>query len=448
MTRPARDASHKEAIHGALSSDFARGGAVDPQPLQVPHSLLLAVHLSQTAVAGIFCWICLGAYRGALSPELQRWWLTCLVLLATAWMAAPPLFAGLWRFAPPTEARLSFWEFYWISLMAPPISIVALVPRSMRRWMQGVARRRRAGASLLLGVFTTWPIMLVAAYLACDRALPRTLVEEASLSPYWSVVLVYGTCLVLPLALTGAAVLVRRRRLVQGASAHEAIAGSGALVPGEATVTGVVELADGETRAVRLEIDQHGTEQESSGSWSHTWTEAGRRLTVHPFYLRTPAGQRVRVLAGDDARLMDALDGKILVNRAERICSAELTPRETVSAFGHLSRGRDPEAAPEAGYRSSAIGWVLVPPDGGKMLLSSYPIDRPFHERAFRILWSVVLVLAVVAAAQCTLLGYHLRVWFGEPLAASVKEATLVREKTDDGYEIKRVVTVTLPGAR
>ena len=64
-----------------------------------------------------------------------------------------------------------------------------------------------------------------------------------------------------------------------------------------------------------------------------------------------------RVLAGDTAKLMDALDGKILVNRTARTCSAELSPGEAISAFGQLSRERDPEAAPEAGYRSAAIGW-------------------------------------------------------------------------------------------
>src|SRR5688572_7619163 len=148
MTRPARDASHKEAIHGALSSDFARGGAVDPQPLQVPHSLLLAVHLSQTAVAGLFCWICLGVYQGSLSPELQRWWLTCLVLLATVWMGALPLFAALWRFAPPIERRLPFWAAYWLGLLALPI--VAVVVGSVRRLTQGRARRHRTEASLRL----------------------------------------------------------------------------------------------------------------------------------------------------------------------------------------------------------------------------------------------------------------------------------------------------------
>jgi hypothetical protein len=444
MAHSRRDSSPKREIHGALSYDFTRDHTGEPHRSQVPASLLLAVHLSQTAVAGIFGWGCFQAYHGTLSPQMEAWWTAWLVSLALAWLGVLPVFAWLWRFAPPIEARLSFWASYWLAALALPVSILAIAVAVLRRPSPGLAKRSRTHASLLVGVVTTWPLMQIAAYLACDEALPTTLVEEASLSPYWSFVLVYGTCLALPLALTTAALLVRRKRLIQATSAHEVSAGSGSLMPGEATVNGVIELAEGETRAVRLEIDQHGTEQESSGTWSHTWTETGRRLTVHPFYLKTRTGQRVRVLAGDEARLMDALDGKILVNRTERTCSAELTPGETVSAFGQLSRARDPEAAPEAGYRSAAIGWVLLPPEGGKMLLSSYPIDRPFHERAFRILWCVVVLLALVVASQSTFLGYHLRAVFGQRLAASVTGAKIVEEKTDDGVELKRLVTVTL----
>jgi hypothetical protein len=445
MARSRQDSSPKREIHGALSYDFTRDRTVEPHRSRVPASLLLAVHLAQTAVAGLFGWVCSRAYHGALSPQMEAWWTVCLVSLALAWMGALPIFAWLWRFAPPIEARLSFWASYWLGVLALPISILAIAVTSLRRLSPGLVKRSPTPASLLVGVVTTWPLMQAAAYLACDKALRATLMEEASLSPYWSFVFVYGTCLALPLALTTSALLVRRKRLAQATSARGVTAGSESLMPGEATVSGVVELAEGETRAVRLEIDQHGTEQESSGTWSHTWTETGRRLTVHPFYLRTRTGQRVRVLAGDQARLMDALDGKILVNRTERTCSAELTSGETVSAFGQLSRGRDPEAAPEAGYRSAAIGWVLLPPDGGKMLLSSYPIDRPFHERAFRILWFVVVLLALVVAGQSAFVGYHLRASLGQPLAASVKEAKIVEEKTDDGVEVKRMVTVTLP---
>ncbi len=126
---------------------------------------------------------------------------------------------------------------------------------------------------------------------------------------------------------------------------------------------------------------------------------------MRPFYLRTATGDRVRVMADDDVKLMDALDGKIFVNRTSRICTAELTPGERVSAFGQLSRGLDPEAAQGMGYRSGAVGWVLWPPEGARMLISSYPIDRPFLGRARRIWRWAVLLLAVVIVTQASMLG-------------------------------------------
>ena len=424
MTGSRHDLPRERAIHRALASDGAQQDALEPEPSRVQTSLLLCLYLTQTVIAGIFCAICYWVYGGALPASLAHSWPALLAILAMAWTGALPLLAWLWRFAPSVETRLTLWGSYWIGLIALPVALLVIAVGVVRRGKREVVAPR-SELSLLAGVITTWPIMQVAAYLACEEALPVSLAEDA-LSPYWSFVLAYGACLALPLALTAMALHVRRRRLVQAANARE-IAGTGALVPGEAMVTGVVELAEGESCAVELRIDQEGTEQESSGTWSHTWTETGRRLTVRPFYLKTKAGDRVRVLAGDHVKLMDALDRKILVNRTARTCIAELTPGEAVSAFGQLFRGRDPEAVPQAGYRSSAVGWVLRAPEGGKMLLSSYPIYRPFDERARRILWWVAALLVVVVAGHVALLGYHLRVAWGERIPATVTDARIVK---------------------
>jgi hypothetical protein len=406
---------------------------------------MLSVHLTQTVLGAVFCWVCLRVYQGDVPDVLAGRWPVCLALLALAWMITLPLFAWLWSLLITIDRRLSFWTLYWLGLLGPLLLVVALVLTVSLFRARDVPNRARS--FLLLGAVTTWPIMQIAAYFACSKALPMTLVEQASLTPYWSVVCVYGLCLVLPLALVSVALRVRRARLVHAASAGHLVGGKGLLMPGEAVVWGRVQLAEGEAQAVRLEVDQLGSEAESSGTWSHTWTETSRRLTVRPFYLRTPAGERVRVLAGDNPQLMDALDGKILVNRTLRTCIAELTPRESVTAFGELLRARDPEAAPE-GYRSAAIGWVLQPPAGGRMLLCSYPIDRPFVESARRILVHVVLLLAVVAVGQCALIDYHLRVAFGQVVDASVTQARLVERETEEGKEIERHVTVALASSQ
>jgi hypothetical protein len=436
----AGDPPTQRAIQTALQSSLGERHEASA-PSRVSRSLLLAVHVAQAVLAGLFCWSCLRVYVGAPDALPGSW----LVLLALGWTAVLPLAASLWRFAIPLEQRLSWWALYWLGLLGPLLLVVAFVMgRSLLRLRSGEGQQGRP--LLLLGVVTTWPLMQVAAHLACSRALEMKVIEDSALSPYWSVVCVYGMGLVLPLALVTVALGVRRARLVHARVAGE-LGGPSVLAPGEAVVRGTVELAEGENRALRLEVDQHGTESESSGTWSQTWTETRRRLEVRPFYLRTSGGARVRVLAGDDPRLMDSLDGKILVNRTERTCVAELTPREVVTAFGELVKARDPEAVP-SGYRSASVGWVLQPPSGARMLLSSYPIDRPFIESARRILRHVFLVLALVGAGHAALVGYHLRVAFGQTEDVSVTSAWQIENKSDDGIEIEHQVTVVFPAGR
>ena len=182
MASSGRERSPRREIHGSLASDYAQGVAIDAP--EVPKSLLFAVHATQIALAGVFCLICLWAYRGTLPPPLEQWWIAWLVSLAVAWVAALPLFAWLWRFTPPIDARLPFWASYWIGLLALPVLIVGVVISALRRLSRGLVERSRARLSLLAGAVTLWPIMQLAAYLACREALPMTLAEERSLSPY------------------------------------------------------------------------------------------------------------------------------------------------------------------------------------------------------------------------------------------------------------------------
>jgi len=151
------------------------------------------------------------------------------------------------------------------------------------------------------------------------------------------------------LTLLGVAVVLHLRYRRRAAKAEAAFDPDAPLDPGEAIVLGTVEHARGEETAVRVEITQDGTESESSGSWSHSWSERERRLQVRPFYLRHGSGRRIRVEPPGRVLLVDDMDGCIRVNLAERIRVAELTPGEKVFAHGVLTATPDPEpsAAPQ-----------------------------------------------------------------------------------------------------
>ncbi|MEP7125113.1 MAG: hypothetical protein ABJE95_29555 [Byssovorax sp.] len=203
-------------------------------------------------------------------------------------------------------------------------------------------------------------------------------------------------------------------------------------VAGEIVLHGRVATADGATLAVRVEVDQDGTETESSGVWSHAWTEVSRRIFVEPFYLVDAAGRRTRVEPPDDVLLVDAMDGKIMVNLARRTCSAELTPGEEVWAAGVLVVAPDPEG-PAHGYRGPS-GLVLKAPPSRRMLLSSEPLGARFEAKArFFRRWSALLGLAG-ALVWATVFGpYLLRAVAGETRSATI---TLLEpyDTDDDGH--------------
>lgn len=198
----------------------------------------------------------------------------------------------------------------------------------------------------------------------------------------------------------------RERRLAAQAgslqSSHEA-----PLAPGMAVVMGTVEMAEGEAVAARVEIDQNGSETESSGTYSFKWTEIGRRVRMRPFYLAHASGARVRVEPGGRAMLVDAMDGMILVTAKARTRYAELSPGERVYAVGELARGDDPELV-RAGYRSGREGWVLRAPPERALLLSSEPLEQRFRRRAAaasRFGWLTVLATAAALLVSSTYLA-------------------------------------------
>ncbi|WP_437668904.1 hypothetical protein [Sorangium sp. So ce131] len=222
---------------------------------------------------------------------------------------------------------------------------------------------------------------------------------------------------------------LRQRRAAARAGA--AVKGDAALTPGEAVVVGTVELAQGADVAVRVEVEQHGTESESSGVWRHLWSETGRRVHVHPFYLRHASGGLVRVEPGEDVALVDALDGMIRVDPTRRVRIAEIAPGERVFARGELRRAPDPEASAQ-GYREKALGYVLVPSRGQPMLVSSEPLGERFARRAaFHRRWAVVAVVAWLAF-NAAFAGFHARRWLGETV--DVRVTQLREDDSDDDH--------------
>jgi hypothetical protein len=198
----------------------------------------------------------------------------------------------------------------------------------------------------------------------------------------------------------GALVRAARAAALARAAARSAKDAGAPLAPGPAVIAGPVEMAKDETIAVKVEIDQEGTEGESSGSYSFSWTEKNRVVTMRPFYVGHASGARVRVEPMGRAYLVDAMDGMIVVSTTRRTRHAELSPGEHVFAVGDLQRAHDPETPP-AGYRDAAQGWVLRPRPGEDMLLSSEPLEKRFLRRASaqRVIAWLALAANVAALA-------------------------------------------------
>lgn len=243
----------------------------------------------------------------------------------------------------------------------------------------------------------------------------------------------------------GVAVALRARRYVRSAATERAEGAAGAeLRAGPRVLSGVVEYEDGAGEAVRVEVDQDGSERESSGSWSHTWTETRRRVKVRPFFLRLDDGRRVRVLPSQNVAFVDALDRKILVNRTKRTLVAELVPEERIFLRGELELPQRGGGA----YRGDGQA-TLRPPRGEKMLISSEPLGERLDRRAaFHRRWAYVF-FAVLAVAEILLSGFHRR-WIGgraETLEVVALEHKVEKDSEGDDVHTYLVTLASLRGA-
>lgn len=263
--------------------------------------------------------------------------------------------------------------------------------------------------------------------------------HAADVGPVLSLIaVVLSTAIALVLAVSCYARARKRRRLADAEAAmlERSQEREGPLEEGEILLSGVVEHAPGHEVAVRVDVTQHGTESESSGTWSYRWEEVDREVIVKPFYVRLADGTRVRVLAPPDVEVADALDRKVLVSKSKRVLSAELIPGEAIHVHGRLERGEAVIPSREAGYRDAPREWQLVPAHG-RMLLSSEPLGTGMAARAaFHRKYGRRAVFLVVIL-QLTFANFWIRT-FASDEPAKVVQKELRVEEDSDGDPVER----------
>ncbi len=225
-------------------------------------------------------------------------------------------------------------------------------------------------------------------------------------------IFVVGGCLIALVSGVLAAFLRARRRTLLAASAEASVGDEPPLlVEGlDVVLSGIVRHHEGHDVAVKVAVTQYGSEAESSGSWSHSWTEIDREIILAPFLLELANGQRVLVEPPKNVDVADALDQKVWIDRNKRVLSAELVPGEHIYARGRLERSD--QAAPADAYRDVQWGFTLRP-TGGQMLLSSEPLGAGMRKRATFHRRNGWWALTLLVATQLSL------VWFYGRVAAS-----------------------------
>jgi hypothetical protein len=219
------------------------------------------------------------------------------------------------------------------------------------------------------------------------------------------------------------AVVARRSERSMGDEKHPLVEGK------DVVLCGIVRHLEASDVAVKVSITQAGSESESSGSWSHSWTEIDREIVVAPFLLELPNKQIVRVDPPRNVDVADALDQKVWIDRNHRVLSAELVPGEKIWARGRLERSDI--AMPSAAYRDVAWGWALGPTDG-QMLLSSEPLGAGMRERSRfhrRYAW---IAAGILVAIQMSLGWFYGRI-VAPTIVAEVESKRYYQTTDSDG---------------
>jgi hypothetical protein len=214
------------------------------------------------------------------------------------------------------------------------------------------------------------------------------------------------------------------------------------LSPGDHVVRGRV-FDDGEGAAITVEIMQQGREWQNKGRWSHAWREISRKVTVRPFYVVRPSGERVRVEPDERVFLVDKLDGvEPLPDSTARRRTATLKPGEEVYIIGQVASGFDPQ---QGGYRDAGPALVLRPPRTGRMLISTEPPGVRHHKaaRTHRNL-AIAAALALAFTHGVLFVRHHMLAFGGHVVAAQIENHSSYKvwrkPKNSRGYWVHHYV--------
>ncbi len=274
--------------------------------------------------------------------------------------------------------------------------------------------------------------------------------ENNHVDPPWSHVFVLGLDAIAILAVAWCVhKVVESRRAARQAKRLEESALP--LYEGARFVAGHVELAEGSTTAIRVTIEQEGTETQSKNQYSHTWTEFDRHIEAVPFYVRTANGERVRVEPPIDVMLVDKLDQMQWHEMTRRRRRAELIPAERAVIEGVLRRGPDPELQKSGSYRAAtATGWIMLPTKKGGMSVSAESLSRRHDLRARAFTWTAVFAIVVGVVAMSVVVPYRVRLLFGKTVVANYSGKETYETRDNKGQKrthyCTRVLFVDEPG--
>lgn len=246
------------------------------------------------------------------------------------------------------------------------------------------------------------------------------------LDPIASALMMDGIATLGLLGLIGFAIALRFRFAAAAKRADNATKTEASLVPGDAALFGQVELAQNDTVAVRVEVEQEAREFLNAAGDAHEWVETGRRTIANPFYLKLRSGERVRIEPPSDVHVVDQLSGVSKADRTHRVRYTDLSPGEWVHVVGTLVKGPDPEARLGDGYRARQEGLVMRASTNGGMFLSTEPLGKRWDERATFYEGCVVALFLIGFAFHFYFMEWHVRRYWGKAIDVEVRHTEQV----------------------
>ena len=183
---------------------------------------------------------------------------------------------------------------------------------------------------------------------------------------------------------------------------------------GHRTVRGEVVAIDGGAEDAFLVVIEQRAQQVKG---ELVWKQTSRQQSARPFTLALSDGQRLRVEPDSDARLVDSLEAPVVIQEGVRERRVRLNLGEEVCVVGRIARGVDPSL----GYRGGGEGRVLLPPQRGRMLMSTGALDQLFARR-YRSArhWLLAWLYCLLLPCWLSYFPFWINALYGERTAATV----------------------------